>query len=163
VFVLRFHHSLSFPCTAALQRAFEVTACVCACVLVRSCADLGQLCPDNTYDCIVSPFAAISAANTGGVTKTAPGCTITGNITNGWVASSHVACHCAMSCDMPQHTLVTHLSPSFAPPVRSFPTLFSGPLVPVLDCLHMCLLPLQLRGRSGLGPSRGRNRTDAGY
>ena len=31
-------------------------------------------CPDSTVDCIVSPFAAISALNTGGITSTAPGC-----------------------------------------------------------------------------------------
>jgi hypothetical protein len=31
-------------------------------------------CPDHTLDCIASPFAGISALNSGGGTTTAPGC-----------------------------------------------------------------------------------------
>ena len=39
---------------------------------------LGQLCADNTLNCVLSPFAALSAANAGGATAMAAGCALTG-------------------------------------------------------------------------------------
>ncbi len=38
---------------------------------------LGQLCPDNKFDCIVSPLQALAAANVGGSTTWAEGCDLT--------------------------------------------------------------------------------------
>ena len=38
---------------------------------------LGQLCPDNHFDCIVSPYQALAAANIGGTTTYTQGCDLT--------------------------------------------------------------------------------------
>ena len=40
---------------------------------------LGQLCADNTLNCVTSPFAALAAANAGGATAMAAGCALTGS------------------------------------------------------------------------------------
>ena len=46
---------------------------------------LGQLCPDNSFKCIVSPFLALTAANTGGSTTYTAGCkSVTSNSTDGF-------------------------------------------------------------------------------
>jgi beta-D-xylosidase 4 len=47
---------------------------------------LGQLCADNSFDCIISPFGALAAANGGAVTLT-PGCPLTTNDTSGFAAA----------------------------------------------------------------------------
>lgn len=52
---------------------------------------LGQLCPDDQFDCITTPFAAIQAANVGGVTQTSPGCQLTKNDTSGFAAAVTLA------------------------------------------------------------------------
>ena len=43
---------------------------------------LGQLCDDNTLNCVMSPLLALSAANVGGTTTMAQGCSLTGNDTS---------------------------------------------------------------------------------
>ena len=48
---------------------------------------LGQLCPDNKFDCIVSPFAALTALNVGGSTTLTEGCPLTKNDTSGFAAA----------------------------------------------------------------------------
>jgi hypothetical protein len=45
---------------------------------------LGQLCPSNEYECIMSPFLAIQAANTGGETTLGSLKSLTVNDTLGW-------------------------------------------------------------------------------
>jgi len=52
---------------------------------------LGQLCPDDTFDCIISPFQAISGANAGGTTQYATGCDVTKNDTSGFPAAVALA------------------------------------------------------------------------
>ena len=48
---------------------------------------LGQICPDNKSDCIVSPFQALAAANVGGTTTYTQGCDLTKNGTAGFAAA----------------------------------------------------------------------------
>jgi hypothetical protein len=45
---------------------------------------IGQICPSGKYDCIVSPFQAISAANKGGSTVFSQGCVINSTNTTGF-------------------------------------------------------------------------------
>jgi len=58
---------------------------------------LGQLCPDNKFGCIISPFAALTAANQGAPVTLAKGCGITGNDTSGF-AEAVAACAAADAC-----------------------------------------------------------------
>jgi xylan 1,4-beta-xylosidase len=50
---------------------------------------LGQLCPDDTFDCIYSPYGVISQTNNaaGGSTVMSPGCQLTKNDTSGFAAA----------------------------------------------------------------------------
>ena len=48
---------------------------------------LGQLCPDDSTRCVTKVSAAISKANTGGVTSVAAGCAISGTNTSGFAAA----------------------------------------------------------------------------
>jgi len=52
---------------------------------------LGQICPSNGYDCIMSPFTAISNINVGGTTSMAAGCKITDNSTAGFAEAIALA------------------------------------------------------------------------
>jgi beta-D-xylosidase 4 len=45
---------------------------------------LGQICPDNKFDCLDSPYTAIAAANAGGSTVWATGTGLTKNDTAAW-------------------------------------------------------------------------------
>jgi hypothetical protein len=45
---------------------------------------LGQICPDNTFSCVATPFHAIRAANAGGKTVMAHGVHVTRNDTHSW-------------------------------------------------------------------------------
>mmetsp|Transcript_8016 Transcript_8016/g.8854 ORF Transcript_8016/g.8854 Transcript_8016/m.8854 type:complete len:761 (+) Transcript_8016:22-2304(+) len=48
---------------------------------------LGQICKDDTYNCILSPHAQIKAANVGGQTSLSEGCTVSGTSTSGFAAA----------------------------------------------------------------------------
>ncbi len=48
---------------------------------------LGQLCPDDTLDCVQSVFEAIAVANVGGSVEMQPGCQLTKNDTSGFAAA----------------------------------------------------------------------------
>lgn len=48
---------------------------------------LGQLCPSNKFECIVSPFLALQAANVGGSVTYTQGCEISKNDTSGFPAA----------------------------------------------------------------------------
>ena len=52
---------------------------------------LGQLCPDNEFGCIVSPFLALQAANTGGSTAFSLGCKINSTDETGFAAAIALA------------------------------------------------------------------------
>jgi len=52
---------------------------------------LGQLCPDDSFDCIVTPLQAITGANVGGTTQYSAGCQITSNDTSGFAAAVALA------------------------------------------------------------------------
>ena len=52
---------------------------------------LGQLCPDNTFRCIVSPYQALQALNAGGSVTLTPGSTITGSLPGGLQAAAAAA------------------------------------------------------------------------
>jgi beta-glucosidase-like glycosyl hydrolase len=52
---------------------------------------LGQLCPDNKFECIQSPFDAITAANAGGSVTFTLGCNITGTDASGIPAAVDAA------------------------------------------------------------------------
>lgn len=52
---------------------------------------LGQICPDNNFDCLISPFTAISNVNVGGTTSMASGCKITDNSTAGFAEAIALA------------------------------------------------------------------------
>ena len=58
---------------------------------------LGQLCPDNSFRCIVSPYLALAAANGGGSVSLTPGCGVTSNDTSGFAAAV-AACAAADAC-----------------------------------------------------------------
>lgn len=48
---------------------------------------LGQVCPQDGFDCIVSPGAAIQAIDPAAVVKVVPGCPVTQNDTSGFAAA----------------------------------------------------------------------------
>ena len=52
---------------------------------------LGQLCPSNEFECIISPFLAIQNANTGGTTTLGQLNSLTKNDTKGWAAAMALA------------------------------------------------------------------------
>jgi beta-glucosidase-like glycosyl hydrolase len=52
---------------------------------------LGQLCPDDGFGCIVSPFLALQAANVGGTTAFSLGCGINGTDRSGFAAAIALA------------------------------------------------------------------------
>jgi beta-D-xylosidase 4 len=58
---------------------------------------LGQLCPDNTFRCIVSPYLALRAANGGGEVTLTQGCSVSSNDTSG-IAAAAAACAAADAC-----------------------------------------------------------------
>ena len=52
---------------------------------------LGQICPDNGFGCIVSPFLALQAANAGGATSFLPACKINSSDASGFAAAVALA------------------------------------------------------------------------
>ena len=52
---------------------------------------LGQLCEDDTFDCVETPAAALAAANTGGTVQTAAGCAINSTSESGFAAAVALA------------------------------------------------------------------------
>lgn len=52
---------------------------------------IGQICPDGSFDCVVSPCAAIAAANHGGETVCVEGCAVTDPSTSGFAAAISAA------------------------------------------------------------------------
>jgi len=52
---------------------------------------LGQLCADNTLNCVVSPFLALQAANAGGSVSMAAGCAINSTDRSGFAAAVALA------------------------------------------------------------------------
>jgi xylan 1,4-beta-xylosidase len=52
---------------------------------------LGQICPDNNFDCLITPFSAISTLNVGGTTTVSAGCKINDNSTDGFAAAIALA------------------------------------------------------------------------
>ena len=52
---------------------------------------LGQLCDDDSLNCVLSPFLALQSANTGGSVAMAAGCGLTKNDTSGFAAALALA------------------------------------------------------------------------
>eukprot|EP01113_Clastostelium_recurvatum_P014919 TRINITY_DN1818_c0_g2_i1.p1 TRINITY_DN1818_c0_g2~~TRINITY_DN1818_c0_g2_i1.p1 ORF type:complete len:760 (+),score=162.36 TRINITY_DN1818_c0_g2_i1:146-2425(+) len=52
---------------------------------------LGQICPDRSFDCVVSPFLAIQKLNVGGTTVYVEGTSVSGNTTSGFDAAIQAA------------------------------------------------------------------------
>ena len=52
---------------------------------------LGQLCEDDTTGCVQTPLAALTAANAGGVTRSAPGCAVNSSDESGFAAAVALA------------------------------------------------------------------------
>ena len=51
----------------------------------RACA--GQICPSNKFECIISPFDALTTMNTGGTVTYTAGCALNNNSTAGFAAA----------------------------------------------------------------------------
>ena len=52
---------------------------------------LGQLCPDNSFDCLVSPYMAMQVSNVGGTVTMAKGCAVNSTDSSGFAAAVALA------------------------------------------------------------------------